>query len=385
VATSTVDDVRVEGGRPGTAAEPTTPRSGHSLRIAVVAPPWFELPPRGYGGVEAVVAHLVDQMVLRGHHVTLVASGAPGTLAQETRSVYDTAPSDRVGTREPEVAQAAAAAALIDDLDVDLVHDHSLAGPLSARGRTAPTVVTVHVRPTGDYARYFRWLGRTADLVAVSGAQRALLPGVNWAGTVHNAIDVPTFPVREVKDDYVLWVGRFVEIKAPHLAIDVARAAGRRIVLAGKCSEPAEKAFFEAEVAPRLGPDVEYVGEAGADLKRELYAGARCLVFPLQWEEPFGLVMAEAMACGTPVVALRRGAVPEVVPHGAGGLVVDELGDMARAVVEADGLDPLVCRRIAEERFDLPVMAARYEQLYEDVLGARVPRDRLRGGRTGST
>jgi glycosyltransferase involved in cell wall biosynthesis len=353
-------------------------RATDSLRIAVVAPPWYELPPRGYGGVEAVVAHLVDQLVLRGHQVSLVASGVPGTLAQKTYGVYDAAPSDRLGTPQPEVAQAAAAAALIDELDVDLVHDHSLAGPLTARGRLVPTVVTVHMRPTGDYVPYFRSLDRTAELVAISDAQRALLPDVNWAGTVHNAIDVASYPFRPDKDDYVLWIGRFVEMKAPHLAIDVARAAGRRIVLAGKCSEPREKAFFEAEVAPRLGPDVEYVGEADGDLKRQLYAGARCLVFPLQWEEPFGLVMAEAMACGTPVVALRRGAVPEIVPHAEGGLVIDDLDDMPRAVVEADGLDPFECRRIVEERFDLPVMAAGYERLFREILDARSSRGRLR-------
>lgn len=355
-----------------------TDRPVDSLRIAMIAPPWFELPPRGYGGVEAVVAHLVDQLVLRGHQVTLVSSGEHGTLAQDAYSVYDTAPSDRLGTPQPEVAQAAAAAALIDELDVDLVHDHSLAGPLTARGRVIPTVVTVHMRPTGDYVPYFRSLDRTAELVAISDAQRALLPGVNWAGTIHNAIDVASYEVREDKDDYVLWIGRFIEMKAPHLAIDVARAAGRRIVLAGKCSEPRERAFFEAEVAPRLGPDVEYVGEADAATKRELYAGARCLVFPLQWEEPFGLVMVEAMACGTPVVALRRGAVPELVPHGVGGFVVDDLEDMAKAVVEAEDLDPFDCRRIVEERFDLPVMAAGYERLFEDVLGARSARGRLR-------
>jgi glycosyltransferase involved in cell wall biosynthesis len=276
------------------------------------------------------------------------------------------------------VAQAAAAAALIDELDVDLVHDHSLAGPLTARGRLVPTVVTVHMRPTGDYVPYFRSLDRTAELVAISDAQRALLPDVNWAGTVHNAIDVASYPFRPDKDDYVLWIGRFVEMKAPHLAIDVARAAGRRIVLAGKCSEPREKAFFEAEVAPRLGPDVEYVGEADGDLKRQLYAGARCLVFPLQWEEPFGLVMVEAMACGTPVVALRRGAVPEIVPHAEGGFVIDDLEDMPRAVVDADGIDPFECRRIVEERFDLPVMAAGYERLYRQILDARSSRGRLR-------
>ena len=309
--------------------------------------------------------------MLRGHEVTLMASGAHGTLAQKAYRVYDTAPSDRLGTPQPEVAQAAAAAALIDELDVDLVHDHSLAGPLTARGRVVPTVVTVHTRPTGDYVPYYRSLHRTAELVAISDAQRALLPGVNWAATVHNAIDVPSYPVRVDKDDYVLWIGRFVEMKAPHLAIDIARAAGRRIVLAGKCSEPREKAFFDAEITPRLGPDVDYVGEADATLKRELYAGARCLVFPLQWEEPFGLVMVEAMACGTPVVALRRGAVPEVVPHGIGGYIVNHLDDMPAAVAAADAQDPLACRRVAEYRFDLPVMAAGYEALYEGILDAR--------------
>jgi glycosyltransferase involved in cell wall biosynthesis len=338
------------------------------LRIAMVAPPWYPLPPRGYGGVEAVVADLVDLMVLRGHHVTLIASGDHATAAHEVHRAYDEPPSERLGTPQPEVVQAAAAAAIVAELDVDLVHDHSLAGPLLARGRVVPTLVTVHSRPTGDYAEYYRWLDRTVGLVSVSDAQRTLLPEANWVGRVHNAIDVPSFPFREAKDDYVLWIGRFVEMKAPHLAIDAARAAGRRIVLAGKCSEPREKAFFEAEVAPRLGPDVEYVGEAGADLKRELFAGARCLVFPLQWEEPFGMVMAESMACGTPVVALRRGAVPEVVEHGVSGLVVDDLTAIPAAIHAAEGLDPAACRKVVADRFDLPVMADGYEQVYRETL-----------------
>ncbi|MGF1663189.1 MAG: glycosyltransferase family 4 protein [Kineosporiaceae bacterium] len=338
------------------------------LRIAMVAPPWYSLPPRGYGGVEAVVADLVDLMVLRGHHVTLIASGDHSTAAHEVHRAYDEPPSERLGTPQPEVVQAAAAAAIVAELDVDLVHDHSLAGPLMARGRHVPTLATVHSRPTGDYAEYYRWLDRTVGFVAVSDSQRSLLPEAHWVGRVHNAIDVPSFPFREAKDDYVLWIGRFVEMKAPHLAIDAARAAGRRIVLAGKCSEPRERAFFEAEVAPRLGPDVEYVGEADAALKRELYSRARCLVFPLQWEEPFGMVMAEAMACGTPVVALRRGAVPEVVEHGVGGLVVDDLDAMAGAIHAADDLDPEGCRRLVQERFDLPVMADGYERVYRDVL-----------------
>jgi glycosyltransferase involved in cell wall biosynthesis len=189
-------------------------------------------------------------------------------------------------------------------------------------------------------------------------------------GTVHNAVDVDSFPFRADKDDYVLWVGRFHPEKGPHLAIDAARAAGRRIVLAGKRIEPEEKAFFEAEIAPRLGPDVEYVGEADADLKRELYAGAQSFLFPLQWDEPFGMVMIEAMACGTPVVALRRGSVPEVVAHGVSGLVVDHVADLPAALDAVLAIDPARCREHVASRFSPPVMAAGYERIYRQVAPA---------------
>ena len=143
-------------------------------------------------------------------------------------------------------------------------------------------------------------------------------------------------------------------------------------MLAGKCNEPAEKVFFDAEIKPRLGPRVEYIGEADAASKRPLLAGARCLVFPLQWEEPFGMVMIEAMACGTPVVALRRGSVPEVVEHGVSGLIVDDFTEFPAALHAASALDPVACRRHALAHFDLSVMADGYEAVYAGLTQSRL-------------
>jgi glycosyltransferase involved in cell wall biosynthesis len=342
----------------------TDPGSTRPLRVAVVAPPWFELPPVGYGGTEAVVAGLVDQLVDHGHEVTLVASGRHRTKAQRFCRLYDEPPSALLGDPMPEVIAAAEAARVLDELDVDVVHDHSLAGPLLARGRDVTTVVTMHGPSTGTNGEYFRRLGPTVDVVAISEAQRRLNPAVNWVGTVHNAVDVASFPFRERKEDFVLWLGRFSPDKGAHIAIDAARAVGRRIVLAGKLNEPAERAYFADAVAPRLGPGVEYVGEADAVLKRELFSKAACLAFPIQWEEPFGMVMVEAMSCGTPVAAIGRGSVPEVVADGVSGIVVPGVEDFAGALERAVGLDPRACRRHAEQHFDLPVMASGYERVY---------------------
>jgi glycosyltransferase involved in cell wall biosynthesis len=366
------------------AADDLVRSSQDPLRIAVVAPPWYELPPVGYGGIESMVADLVDQLVSRGHDVTLIGAGRNRTRANRFVRVFDRPPSERLGTPVPEVLHAAATGAALRDLDVDIVHDHSLAGPLLASGRRVPTLVTMHGPVDGDLGDYYRTLGADIDVVAISEAQRRLNPQLNWVGTVHNAIDVGTFPFRPVKDDYVLWLGRFCADKGPHLAIDVARAAGVHLVLAGKCSEPPERAYFEQEIAPRLGAGVTYVGEADARRKRELLSGARALVFPIQWDEPFGMVMIEALACGTPVVATRRGSVPEIVEPGRTGFVLDAPEEFPAALARLEELDPAACRRAAEQRFDLPVMARGYEQLYRALVDARRQVDRLTSSLDGT-
>lgn len=345
-----------------------------SLRIGMVAPPWYTIPPRGYGGIESVVASLVDQLVKHGHHVTLVASGEPGTSAQGYVRVFEEPPSDLLGSDVmPELISAARAHEALSKLDLDVVHENSAAGPLTALARPCPTVATMHGPVAGTNGEYYRWLGNSVELVAISAAQRRQAPELNWVATVHNAVDVTSYPFRAEKSDYLLWLGRFNPDKGAHLAIEVARRCGRRIILAGKLNEAPEQEYFDEVVRPLLGSDVSYVGEADGATKRELFADAACLLFPIQWEEPFGMVMAEALACGTPVVATPRGSVPEVVRPGRTGFIAADVDGLVESVRRLDEIDPAVCRADAEARFDLPVMARGYERAYRRAL-ARVGR-----------
>ena len=356
---------------------PTKPVDhGPRLRVAVVAPPWFHVPPDGYGGIEAMVADVVDGLAGRGHEVCLVAAGRPGTRAQTFMSSYDEPPSDRLGESLPEVLHTAATRRALLDFEPDVVHDNTLAGPLLAAERSVPTVLTIHGCVRGEPGRYLELLGDAVDLVAISEAQRESEPELNWAGKVHNAIDVGSFPVGEGRDGYLLWVGRFCPDKGAHLAVDAARANGWSIVLAGKLNESAEREYFDEAIRPRLGTGVTYVGEADAAMKRELYGGAAALLFPICWEEPFGLVMIEAMAAGTPVIAFRRGSVPEVVEHGVTGFVVDDVAGMIDAIGRIDEIDRTSCRRHVERHFDLPVMVDGYERVFRDLVArgsSRVP------------
>jgi len=351
----------------------TAIRSLRPLRIAMIAPPWFTVPPQGYGGVENMCADLVDGLVDRGHEVTLIGAGPAGTRAGRFLTTYAEPPSGRLGEPLPEVLHTAAVARILAGLDVDLVHDHTLAGPLSARGRGVPTVVTMHGPVAGEPGEYYRQLGDTVALVAISAAQRRAAPDLAWRGTVHNAIDVTTFPYCADKGEMVLFLGRLHPDKGVHLAIDAARAAGLPIVVAGKCSEPVELEYFRTFIEPRLGPDVTIFGTADAATKRELLARAAALVFPIQWDEPFGMVMIEAMACGTPVVALRRGAVPEVVVDGVTGIVCDDLSGLPAAITAARNLSAAECRAHVEDCFDAATMVGGYESVYREVLQPRLP------------
>lgn len=341
------------------------------LHVAIVAPPWFTVPPRGYGGVENVCADLVAGLMDRGHTVTLVGAGTSGTPARFV-ATYDKAPSARLGEPLPEVLHAAAAARALADLAPDVVHDHTLAGPLQARSRSIPTVVTMHGPVTGEPGEYYRQLGSTIDLVAISAAQRRAVPDLPWVGTVHNAVDVDTFPFRADKDKVLLFLGRLHPDKGVHLAIDAARATGLPIVVAGKCTEPVELEYLRTYVEPRLGPDVTLLGPVDAQEKRALLARAAALVFPIVWDEPFGMVMIEAMACGTPVVALRRGSVPEIVVDGVTGIVCDTPDQLPDAIHAALRLDPVAGREHVRDVFDVATMAARYEAIYRAGISARV-------------
>ncbi|MFC3897155.1 glycosyltransferase family 4 protein [Lentzea rhizosphaerae] len=340
------------------------------LKIAMVAPPWFELPPKAYGGIESMCADLTEQLMRQAVHVTLIGVGQNGTSAKFI-SISEASQENHMGMSMPEVGHAAALPDVLADLDVDLVHDHSLAGPLLARGRALPTVVTAHGPVTDEMGRYYRDLGDSVHLVALSEAQRTQAPDLNWVATVHNAVRVAEFPFREDKEDFALLLGRSTPEKGIPEAIEAARSAGVRLLIAAKCRERDEIRYFDEVVKPLLSKDdtVDWLGEADRERKLALLAAARCLLFPIQWEEPFGLVMAEALACGTPVVALRRGSVPEVVTHGETGWVCDDVDELVDALRRAGSLSPARCRADAEERFDVSLMAQRYESVYRSVVG----------------
>jgi glycosyltransferase involved in cell wall biosynthesis len=344
------------------------PVGAHKMHIAMIAPPYFDVPPSAYGGIETVVADLIDALVGRGHKVTLIGVGRHTTRAQRFITTYEVGTGDRLGEIMPEMVHAAKVAGILDTLDADVIHDHTTAGPLMARGRLTPTVVTAHGPVQGDPGEYYRALGESVQLVAISDTQRRTAPDLPWTATVHNAIRAETFPFRAQKEDYALFLGRFHPDKAPHLAIDAARAVGLPIVLAGKCSEPIERAYFHREIEPRTGKDVTIFGIADSVAKRRLLSRAACMIFPIVWEEPFGLVMIEAMVCGTPVVALRRGAVPELIADGQTGIIVDDVEQLPDAIVQARQLDPRVCRKHVEARFTVEVMAEGYEAVYRRSL-----------------
>ncbi len=347
---------------------------GRPLRVALVVPPYFDVPPAAYGGVEAVVADLADGLVDQGHQVYLIGAGKPGTAATFV-PVWDRTVPERLGEPYPEVMHAVAARPAVQrlaaEVGLDVVHENTLSGPLNApvyADLGLPTVVTVHGPVDGEMFRYYRELGEDLSLVAISHRQRALAAELNWVGTVHNALRLDTWPYRPEKEDFALFLGRFHPDKAPHLALEAAHAAGLPLVLAGKCAEPLEMAYYEREVRPRLTDADVVFGVADATAKRDLLSRARCLLFPVQWEEPFGMVMIEAMACGTPVVALRCGAVPEVVTHAVTGLICDTPEELPAALAEVTRIDPAACRKHVSEEFSAQEMARGYERAYRAAL-----------------
>ncbi len=316
-----------------------------------------------------MVHWLCKGLAARGHKVTLVASG-DSACPVSIRSAFAQPPPGSFESHVPEVVHSLEAMDAAEELRPDVIHDHSLTASLGLGGQS-PLVLTAHLSRDGDRGEAYRRLSGRARLVAISEAQRASMPEVRWGGVVHNAVEVSSFPFRADKEDFLVFLGRISRDKGAHLAVEAARRAGMRILLAGRIGLEDERRYWEQEVVPRAGSDLEYVGEADAAMKRDLLSRARALVFPICWDEPFGLVMAESLACGTPVVAFRRGAVPEIVDDGLTGFVVDDLDGLAAALGAIDRIDPMLCRKAAESRFDLPRMVEGYERIYLESSGRR--------------
>ncbi|MDQ2984053.1 MAG: glycosyltransferase family 4 protein [Actinomycetota bacterium] len=339
------------------------------MRIAILAPAWFAVPPSGYGGIEWVVALLANGLVDAGHEVTLFAAGGSRTKA-ELVAVYEDPPSELIGRSLPELRHAFACYTHADDFEV--INDHSghLGATLGGLVET-PVLHTAHGPLVGEPGEVYEQMGKLVPrvgLISISLNQRKPKPDLNWAANCYNALDPQHYPCQPSKGDYLLFLGRMSPDKGAHRAIWMAKETGLPLKLAGKKHDPKEERYFHELVEPHLGGNIEYLGEVTHGEKVELLQHARVTLFPIEWEEPFGLVMIESMACGTPVIATRRGAVPEVVEDGRSGIVVDDYREMPAAIEQSDALDPIECRRYVEEHFAPERMVADYERAYEAAI-----------------
>ena len=342
------------------------------MKIAQIAPPWIKVPPAGYGGTEWVVKHLCDGLTAAGHEVHLFATGdstTPATLhALFPRQLPEVMALPGAMTSYEARHVVDAVQYIVGAGDFDVVHDHS-GFQLVAFSRyldLPPVLHTVHCAFDDHAYPFYEQFADAVSYATISDYQRSQgPPDLNWAGTVYNALPVDGWPYRTDRGDYLLAFGRVSEAKGFHLAIEIARRTGRRLVMAGVVQEW-YRDYFERRVKPHIDGDrIVFEDEVSDERKRELFAGAAGFVFPILWPEPFGLVMVEAMATGTPVIALRNGSVPEVVDDGVNGFICDDVDEMVAAVGRLDEIDPAVCRQTVEERFSVAAMTAGYERLYE--------------------
>ncbi len=347
------------------------------LRIAQLAPLYERVPPKLYGGTERVVSYITEELVRRGHDVTLFASGDSKTAAK----LWPGCEQALRLTGKPQMGTYLQLPMLSDLYEnardrYDIVHSHIdyWSFPF-ARLADVPTVATMHGRLDIEelmpiYRRY-----RDVPLVSISNAQRRPLPFANWVATVYHGLPRNLLTPSYGPGQYLAFLGRISPEKRPDLAIEVAMRSGIPLKIAAKV-DVTDRDYFEASIKPRLTPPhVEYIGEISEAEKSDFLGNARALMFPIDWPEPFGLAIIESMACGTPVIARPCGSVPELLEHGVTGIIGDTVEDLVAAVRQVESLSRVECRRQFEQRFTVECMVDRYEEVYQKLIArARLPR-----------
>jgi glycosyltransferase involved in cell wall biosynthesis len=347
------------------------------MRILQLAPPWFRVPPDSYGGIELMASALTEHLVEAGHDVTLVAAGGSRTAARLV-SVFEEPPTEELGNSFVEAAHVLAG--YLESNRYDVIHNHCdvVGTALGAVIDTPPVVHTLHYGLTEDRVRLYRIVAPHSYLVAISYAQAGYMPpDVSLAGVVQNGIPVEDYPFVEAKEDFLLFVGRANREKGPEVAVEVARRLNKPLVMAIKINEPYEILFWKEVVEPSLdGVDVTVLENVGPEQKVDLMGRARAVLAPLQWAEPFGLVLAEANACGTPVVAFDLGAASEVITDGLSGFIVPpgDIDAFCAAVERVPALKPKECRDNVLGAFTVDEMAKGYLRIYANAIEDRAQR-----------
>lgn len=335
------------------------------MRIAIVAPPWLPVPPPAYGGTENVLDTLARGLEAAGHDVVLCSTGE-STCPVARTSLFEHAVGVGAGNSLDEIRHVIHAYDAIES--VDIVHDHTLVGPLYAAAfPDLPVVTTNHGPFSSDLADLYRVLAPRVPVIAISRHQASTAGGIPIAAVIHHGVRLADFPIGRGGGGYAVFLGRMHPGKDPRAAALIARSAGIPLVIAAKMQEPSERAYFEEMVRPVLGGDVRYVGELERAAKLALLADAECLLNPIAWPEPFGMVMIEALACGTPVVTTNAGAAPEIVEDGSVGFVCSDRVGLVDALGRVGEIDRLACRAHVAKHFSVERMVADHVALYERV------------------
>jgi glycosyltransferase involved in cell wall biosynthesis len=336
------------------------------MRIGLIAPPWLPVPPPLYGGTEAVVDRLARGLVRAGHDVLLFTTG-DSTCDVPKRWFWGRAQPRHIGQSVVEMRHLVHAYAAMEDRDV--IHDHTLLGPVYAARRSFPPTVTTNHGPfEGDLGDIYRVIAPDVPVIAISHAQAASAGSIPIARVIHHGLDVDQFTPGIGEGGYVAFLGRMSPDKGPREAALAARRADVPLKMAAKMGEPAEQAYFDEHVRPLLGDGVEYIGEIGDGEKEVLLGGAVALLNPIQWQEPFGLVMVEALACGTPVITRPLGAAPEIVQDGVTGTLCLTLDDLVEGIRSAHRLDRAACRQSVVTHFTTHRVVAEHVELYDQVI-----------------
>jgi glycosyltransferase involved in cell wall biosynthesis len=340
------------------------------MRIGLISGPWIPVPPAAYGGTERVVDSLARGFAAAGHEVLLAVPSDSECPVPRVSGMRVSEPAE-LGSTLSELSHVIRAYRGMHDVDV--IHDHTMAGPLYAhRPHSVPVVTTIHGRLTPAAADIYRAVGRTASIIAISRDQVTHAPDVPIARVIHHGMDVSMVPRGTGKGGYACFVGRVSPDKGLVEAIAIARKAGIPLRIAAKMREPDELRFYQEVVKPLLGSNEEFMGEISDDEKYALMGNAVAFLNPIQWPEPFGLVMIEALATGTPVVGTPVGSAPEVVDHGVTGFLAT-LADLPSLLLRAASLSRAACRASVEERFSAGRMVADHLQLFARVLEQRLP------------